>query len=115
MGLMQSKLRLRRLQTTLKLTENHWSMVATTLLSSATLKLIQMFIVVARIDLGVLVLIACTVCTTVTQKLNAVTARLAVWRMVMLDSVQRVLHYAVRMDVRKNWRMMMIHGAPIAC
>ena len=68
-------------------------MVVTTLLSSATLRLIQMFIVVARIDLEVLVLIACTVCTTVTQKLNAVTARLAVWRMVMLDSVQRVLHY----------------------
>ena len=68
-------------------------MVVTTLLSSATLRLIQMFIVVARIDLEVLVPIACTVCTTVTQKLNAVTARLAVWRMVMLDSVQRVLHY----------------------
>lgn len=30
------------------------------------------------------------------------------WRMLVVDSVQRVLHYAVRTDVRLDWRMLVI-------
>ena len=53
--------------------------------------------------------IACTACTTVTEKLVAANAALAVWSRVVVNCAQRAIYCAVRADVRIKLPRVVVH------